>query len=262
MNKPLTVLLVEDEPLECQAIARYIDATEDVRLVQVTNNANKAIEYTKDYQPDAVILDLELHKGGGNGVFFLKELRKMGSVIFPYILVTTNSTSKATHEQSRELGADFIMVKNQADYSAGSVIEFLRALKVSIQKTRKEKRVSESVMPPAEIKSRRLTWLDTELNALGFNPRAKGRSYLIMGIPLLADDSSLNIIPVIARKYGITENSVDRAIYNAINSAWKHGDPDEIRKRYTASTRSKEGIPSPVQFIHYYANKLRIEKCY
>lgn len=36
-----------------------------IRLVDVTNNTDKALEYTSTYLPDAIILDIELHKGRG-----------------------------------------------------------------------------------------------------------------------------------------------------------------------------------------------------
>jgi hypothetical protein len=114
-------------------------------------------------------------------------------------------------------------------------------------------------VPPAETNNRQLARLTTELNKLGFNPKAKGRAYLMKGIPLLIEDQTRNVISMMAREFRITENSVDRAIYNAINSAWNHGDIEEIQQRYIASTRSKEGVPSPSEFMHYYADKLRIE---
>ena len=76
--------------------------------MDTTNNSFDAIEMVKNYLPDAVILDLELHLGGGNGLLFLNELKKLTLTRRPYILVTTNNSSNITLEQARSLGANFI----------------------------------------------------------------------------------------------------------------------------------------------------------
>ena len=68
--------------------------------------------------PDAIILDLELHEGGGNGLFFLSKLHDLGLEKLPYILITTQNTSNVTLEAARQLGADFIITKYERDYSA------------------------------------------------------------------------------------------------------------------------------------------------
>ena len=67
-QQELTVLLVEDDENACEEIRNYIDQLDDIRLVGMTNNANEALELVKYHVPDAIILDLELHLGGGNGI--------------------------------------------------------------------------------------------------------------------------------------------------------------------------------------------------
>ncbi|MCL2223263.1 MAG: response regulator, partial [Oscillospiraceae bacterium] len=81
MNMPLTVLLVEDEPTDCTAFVQCIEQHHDIRLIEVTNNAEKALEYARTHLPDVIILDLELHKGSGNGISFLLALNKERSVV-------------------------------------------------------------------------------------------------------------------------------------------------------------------------------------
>ena len=38
----------------------------------------KALDMVQYCIPDAIILDLELHEGGGNGLFFLSKLHDLG----------------------------------------------------------------------------------------------------------------------------------------------------------------------------------------
>ena len=259
MDKPLSVLLIEDEPIECKSFVQYVESVEDVNLVGVTNNSDKALEYARDYLPDAIILDLELHKGSGNGISFLMALDKAQFPISPYILVTTNNVSPITHEQVRRLGADFVMVKSQADYSAESVIEFLRSLKGVIHDARKKKQAwgGSCGEPPIEAKKRLSVQISTEIDLIGISPKAIGRNYLIEAIILLIEGQSRNQIATIAKKYGKTDASVERAMQNAIDRTWRSADIEELQRSYTARISSEKGIPTLTEFVFYYANKMK-----
>jgi response regulator of citrate/malate metabolism len=259
MVKTLSVLLIEDDPQECDALARYMELTDDIRLVKATNNADLAIEYVRDYQPDTIILDLELHKGGGNGILFLTALNKEQLAIRPYILVTTNNISHMTHQQVRRLGADFVMVKSQEDYSAESVIGFLRAVKESIFDMHKKRQgfAEVDILSPAEIHGRLVTQVSTEIDLIGISPKAVGRKYLIDAVILLAEEREQNMLSTIAQKYNKSDASVERAMQNAINRAWRMGDIEELQTRYTARINPEKGVPTLTEFIYHYANSLK-----
>ena len=260
MDKPLSVLLIEDEQVECTAFINYIDSLDDIRLIGVTRNSDKALEYARDCLPDAIILDLELHKGGGNGLSFLMKLEKSKSQKPPYILVTTNNVSPVTHNQARHLGADFIMLKSQADYSAESVIEFLRSLSGVIRDAQKKRPVSDESgdESPVSARKRLSRQVTTEIDLIGISPKALGRKYLIDAIVLRVENDSHSQISVIAQKYGKTNGSVERAMQNAIDRAWRTNDIEELQRYYTARINSEKGIPTLTEFILYYANKLKL----
>ena len=82
-------------------------------LTDIANSTKQALESIESVCPEAVILDLELHMGSGNGLEFLKILREEKTPLYPYVLITTYNTSKTTIETSRKLGADFVMLKTQ-----------------------------------------------------------------------------------------------------------------------------------------------------
>ena len=259
MDKALTVLLVEDDQEECMTFVRHIDSREDIRLIGVTNNETKALEYVKDHLPDAVILDLELHKGRGNGIAFLEALKKMQLTLSPYILVTTHNISRMTHDRVRQEGADFIMVKSQEDYSASKAIDFLQSLKKTIQETRKKKQIyGFAEETPYELRKRQIARITSEIDLIGISPKALGRSYLIDAILHMTEEQTGRYI-TIAAKYGKTEASVERAMQNAINRAWNTMQPDDLLIHYTARIQSEKGVPTVTEFICHYANKIKIE---
>ena len=69
MEKTLHILLIEDDMNTCNRISNYIATKDNMDLAGVTNNSYVGIQYVQNTLPDAVILDLELHHGGGNGLF-------------------------------------------------------------------------------------------------------------------------------------------------------------------------------------------------
>ena len=110
----MELLLVEDDPADCREMLEAIDDNaDDFYPIGVTNSADKAFDYIMEYHPDAVILDLELSLGSGNGLDVLTRLKAENLSRPPFILVTTNSVSTLTHKASRDFGADFIMTKSQ-----------------------------------------------------------------------------------------------------------------------------------------------------
>ena len=265
MRHKLSILLVEDEPSECHAISQYIEGLDDVQLVGVTNNSQRAIELVCDALPDAVILDLELHKGGGNGLFFLQELRNMHLRVVPYILVTTNNTSNITFEQARQTGADFILTKWQGDYSAQTVVEFLRSIKSTILGKAKTEGISldmSTTETPAQIKSRLEKRISKEMDLIGINPKAFGRKYLLEAIQMVMNQQTRGIPSAIAARNGKSEPSVERAMQNAINRAWNTANTDDLARLYTAQISSEKGVPTVTEFIFYYAEKIKTDYAY
>jgi len=260
LEKPLTVLLVEDDQEECMKFIKLIDSTDDVSLVGVTNNDTKALEYVKDRLPDAVILDLELHKGKGTGIAFLEELKKMQLMSPPYILVTTHNISRITHERVRQEGADFIMVKSQEGYSAGIAIEFLQSLKNTIQESRRKKLDTDGLneAAPYDLRKRQEVRVITEIDLIGISPKALGRSYLIDAIMYRIEGLS-GQLSIIADKNNKTQASVERAMQNAINRAWSTMHPDDLLTHYTSRIHSEKGVPTVTEFICHYANKMKVE---
>jgi CheY-like chemotaxis protein len=259
MDKKLSIILVEDDPDECKELVDYIEGLDDISLLASTNSSTEAIKYIKDYLPDVIILDLELQRGSGNGLNVLMGLRQMDSNNRPYVLITTNNSSQITHESARQLGADFIMTKYQADYCPKSVVDFLKIMESSIL-SRKQTALDTPLSEPAEIKNKRIVRrINAELNQIGISPKAVGYQYLADAISLVVKQCKQNLYNEIGKKYGKTEASVERAMQNAINKAWRTSDIDDLLKYYTARINPDKGVPTITEFVYYYANMLKNE---
>ncbi len=260
MKNSLDILLIEDDETVCGAISSYISSISNINLTGITNNAEDAIELVKAKNPNAIILDLELHEGGGNGITFLQQIKKLQLERYPYILVTTNNCSPITHSIARQSGADFIITKYQQDFSAKSVVDFLCSISDIINNSPKSQGIPvEMVTNETEEKlnSRITKIIFDELNNVGISPKAIGKKYLTDSIQLIIKNPITHYIPIIAQKYKKSDASIERAMQNAINSAWRSSDIEDLLKYYTARIRSDKGVPTVSEFIFYYADKIK-----
>lgn len=77
IEKPMTLLLIEDNEFEVNSFKEYLKNINDAQLIKYTNSSYDGIEYVKTYMPEGIILDLELHNGEGSGIKFLEELQEL-----------------------------------------------------------------------------------------------------------------------------------------------------------------------------------------
>lgn len=256
MDRKMTILIIEDDEEARKALRYAIEESLNLGFQNQTNQAQEGLEMVRDGLPDVVILDLELHMGGGNGLIFLAELKKMELAHRPYILVTTNNSSAITYEQARNLGADFIMSKHEKQYSPKSVVEFLEIMRETILSTH----ISNGGKAVVSEESRRQKYIQRiqrELDLIGISPKAVGYQYLTDAILLAYQDPQPNLCRKLSEKYHKTDTSIERAMQNAINRAWRITDPDDLLEHYTARIRSDKGVPTLMEFVCYYAKVLK-----
>ena len=95
-----------------------------------------------------------------------------------------------------------------------------------------------------------------ELDLIGISPSARGRLYIADAISLILNDSEQNIYTTISTKYGKSRASVERAMQNAINSAWYQSN-SLLHNSYFARVSRATGTPKIIEFVYYFANKIK-----
>lgn len=256
----LNILIVEDDYETCENFVKCLDKFPDINIIHITNNSYNALEQLNIYMPEVVILDLELHSGAGSGIEFLSGINTMSVSRVPYILVTTNNSSHVTYELARQLGADFIISKHQNNYSEEYVLNFIRMMKSAIGNKTKSSALSNltpetPLMYNKHLKKR----IMRELDLFGISPRAVGYEYLTDAIFMLTEQPVSNISRILGEKYKKTSSSVERAMQNAINSAWRRLSVSELTTLYTATIRSEKGTPTILEFTTYLSRKVKNE---
>jgi ActR/RegA family two-component response regulator len=260
--KPMQLLLIEDDVAECIKFKDCANGRKDVVFVDMTASSIKGLEIVKTHMPEGVILDLELHKGKGSGLKFLTEIKDTQLGLRPLIIVTTNNASRSIYDCVHNFGADHIFYKKQADYSPDMVLDTLLLLRESITAIQcndvpKDMLTIES---PEERRIRIYQRIGREMDLIGINAKHKGCSYMKEAIYLLLNRDKNNseaVLYSIADNHKRSYNSVSRAIQTAINRAWDGACIEELQKHYTARVSLHTGVPTPAEFIHFYADKIQ-----
>ena len=126
------------------------------------------------------------------------------------------------------------------------------------KETRRPKRYKKLIKRPySTFEGKIIRKINIELDLIGISPKAVGYKYLAEAIRLIIDKPSNNLCAVIGEKYGKTDSSVERAMQNAINKAWRTSDINDLTEHYKAKVNSDKGVPTLTEFIYYYANKIK-----
>lgn len=76
-DKPMSILLIEDDEVECERFKSYVETTQNTKLIGITNSSDEGLELFKTYVPEAVIVDIELHKGQGSGFGIYRKCKEV-----------------------------------------------------------------------------------------------------------------------------------------------------------------------------------------
>ncbi|MFV0248379.1 MAG: LytR/AlgR family response regulator transcription factor [Tenacibaculum sp.] len=75
-------IIIDDEPLAVNVIAKYLETIDDIEVLETFNNAIRAISFMKDNQVDLIFLDINMPIL--DGLSFIKSLDRK-----PMIIITT-----------------------------------------------------------------------------------------------------------------------------------------------------------------------------
>jgi len=261
--KPMPLLLIEDDVSMCRKFMECANKRIDITFVGMTGRSDEGIKYVTDRLPEGVILDLELNWGRGSGLEFLKELNKANLSLRPIVVVTTRNRSELVHETLHEYGVEWVFCKKQQGYSPEMVINHLLSLRPALHTVQRGDLPPEylTLETPEELRTRIVQRIDAELNQIGLSPGFKGTPYIREAIFILISKEkgeSEMVFHDVAAKFETRYNNVVRNIQAAIHDAWRHNDIEMLEKHYKAHIRDKSGVPSPTEFVHYYADKIRM----
>ena len=258
MSKPMSILIIEDDINDCNNFIKCINNREDFELVGITDSDVDALKYVKLKHPEGIVLDLELNNGSsGNtdSLQFLSNLRKMNLNYEPIVIVTTHVHSKRTYDILHRQGVDLLMYKDHPKYSCEQVLNNFLTFRVDIVKPQ-VKTIEEEL---EDNENRISDLINHELDLIGVTVKLKGRKYIHDAILYLIqnENSNVNVIQHLTKIYKKSGNTITNGIQNAIIHAWRVSDVTDLENYYTAKVNYETGVPTPMEFIYYYVDKIK-----
>lgn len=259
-SKPMKILIIEDDINDCNNFIESIKRRKDIELVALTDSDIEGLKYVKQKNPEGIVLDLELNNsmtGNADSLDFLSKLKNLKLNYQPIIIVTTHVNSKRTYDILHRNGVDLILYKDHPQYSSDYVLNKfinLRKIepKITVEKLKqeledKENKISECIY--------------REMDLIGVNSKLKGRQYIHDAILYLIqnENSNINVIQYLTKIHKKSGNTITNGIQNAIIHAWRVSSIEDLTTYYTARVNYETGIPTPMEFIYYYVDKINKE---
>jgi len=218
----------------------------------------QALDLIQKITFDAIVLDLELHQGDGDGINLLKKINSLNLSNKPYIVVATFISSPLTKETARTHGADYIFWKRKTDFSPALVMEHICVYFQSIYNIQPRKAYVDKNPSLKQV-------IEQRLNKNGFTDDLLGKKYIIDAITIVikSNDPDINlhsdVFPIISRRYKKSIASINRAIESAINKAWSITDAETLTECYPLVVSGTKGTPTNKELIFHYAHYIKGE---
>lgn len=257
-SKPMKILIIEDDIQDCNCFINCIKNRKNVELVALTDSDIEGLKYVKLKRPEGIVLDLELNNsitGNTDSLEFLSNLKKLNLNYQPIIIVTTHVNSKRTYEILHREGADLILYKDHPKYSCDYVLnKFL-----SLRKLESKQTVEALKEELEENRNKISDCIYHELDLIGVTAKLKGRQYIHDAILYLIqnENNNTNVIQYLTKIYKKSGNTITNGIQNAIIHAWRVSSIEDLTTYYTARVNYETGIPTPMEFIYYYVDKIK-----
>lgn len=114
-NKPMKILIIEDDVKDCEAFIKCAKERNDIEIVAITDSDVEGLKLVKSKRPEGIVLDLELnnsYNGSIDSLDFLSDLKKLNLSYEPIVIVTTHVNSKRTYDILHRNGVDLILYKD------------------------------------------------------------------------------------------------------------------------------------------------------
>ena len=256
--KPMKILIIEDDINDCNNFISCAKMRKDIEIVAVTDSDIDGLRYARNLKPEGIILDLELNNsstGNADALSFITDLKALNLNCDPIVIVTTHVNSKRTYEILHRNGVDLILYKDHPNYSSNLVLNhFINLRQIPIEGT-----IGSVEDIIKESKDKISDCINHELELLGITSNLKGRKYIHDAILYLIqnENSDMNVIKYLTTIHKKSATTITNGIQNAIYHAWRTSAIEDLTKYYTARVNYETGIPTTMEFLYYYRDKIK-----
>ena len=212
------------------------------------------IDMVKEYNPDAVIMDLFMPSVDAIGV--MRHLRGEGKECI--FVVLSNFDNAILEKEVLNAGASYFALK---PFNSKNLAERLYDI---VSGSSSSGNVLKKIKPVEKNTNVEITVTEI-LHQIGVPAHIKGYHYLreaiIMSIntPEIINAVTKQLYPAVAKKYSTTSSRVERAVRHAIEVAWDRGDVEILNSYFGYTIHTGRGKPTNSEFIAMISDKLRLQ---
>lgn len=209
----IRVMMADDNRDTVRLMNAYLSEKPDVRVVACAPNGYEALRVLRQCVPDVLLLDLHMPVVDGFGT--LLHLQSNPALRDMRTIVMSGVVSDALVQQTARLGAAYCMFKPVEPRTL-----YERILLVGGRDDRARE---------VALESGRTSRTGELLRAQGIRAGCRGYAYLNWAMEFFRDQGPMGLLvtkrvyPQVARGFGVSVTSVERAIRGAIQSAWARG---------------------------------------
>lgn len=265
MKDTISVLIVDDNVEFGNLLNDYMNREVDIEVAGIARDGVQAMEMISSLKPNVVVLDIIMPNLDGIGVLERVSAGQTGQK--PLFIVLSAIGQDVFIQKAVSLGAEYYIVK---PFDVDVLVSRIRQIygeKHVTQFSSKKPFTRLSYRNSGKLESAKNS-LEVEITNLmhevGIPPHMSGYQYIREAIIKTVNDSKIfssitkSLYPAVAEKYNTTPQKVERAIRNAIESAWTRGNPDSVDALFGYTTGYGKGKPTNSEFIAMMADKVKL----
>ncbi|GHV18744.1 stage 0 sporulation protein A [Clostridia bacterium] len=254
MQQEKTKVLIVDDSMEYRnMVADFLKQEEDMEVVGLAGDGEKALELLGDNEVDLMLLDLVMPVM--DGISVMSAISRMEKEKRPKVLAISAVPNDEITREVVELGASFFMIKPSP---MNAVADRIRT--ITRPKARPLVSSMDCVGPIRDLE----TSVTNIIHEVGIPAHIKGYQYLRTAIMRVIEDNEMidsitkQLYPSVAKSYNTTPSRVERAIRHAIEVAWDRGDMEVLNNFFGYTINHGKGKPTNSEFIAMISDKLRL----
>lgn len=261
MQEKIKVAIADDNVEFSEILRDFLSRKEDIEVVGVANDGEKAVELFKNSNPDVALLDIIMPKLDGIGV--LEKVNSLTKKLDTNFIVLSAIGQDAVVQRTMTLGAEYYMIK---PFDLELLVQRIREIANGIVESQAYATVNQKKVPYVIGRVDSLeTSITNIIHEVGVPAHIKGYQYIREAIALAVNDMEVinsitkQLYPTLAKKFKTTPSRVERAIRHAIEVAWTRGGLETNDAIFGNTISASRGKPTNSEFIAMIADKLRLE---
>ncbi|MDR1559672.1 MAG: hypothetical protein LBS84_08260 [Clostridiales bacterium] len=245
-NRKISIIITERDPQTRLDLKKALAMDKAYNIVSTAESFISSEYTTILNKADIVLLNV-----CGDSISLLKAAQS-NKADRPVFILTAEPCQQTLSKESLQSGADYFLVK---PLNMDTVARHIKEIYFF-------KRLLPSSGYAGKDSSGILEFTVKQLNSVRVGSHLKGYHYLITGVVALVEDAAMEnnitkaLYPYIAKKWQSTPVRVERAIRNAISTAWESGGGENF-KALAGNLKTGADKPSNSQFMLTIANLYR-----